>query len=129
MRTALILVAALLGGCVTSTSITQHPWQVEFIHERPLIDRSFVSISFADDRASGSAGCNQWFSSYELKGAALSFKAPATTRKMCAPALMEQESRFLKALADVTSWQVNERGQLELVNAQHQLIVLSPSKP
>lgn len=59
----------------------------------------------ADARVSGSAGCNRFSASYQLDGGKLSFGPPAATRKHCPKpeGVMEQEQRFLAALATVAT--------------------------
>jgi heat shock protein HslJ len=71
-----------------------------------------------DGRAYGNAGCNHWFASYRLDGDSISFGPPGSTRKLCAPALMEQEHRFLEAMGKVEHWDVSEVEQLQLWPAQ-----------
>ncbi|WP_061239972.1 META domain-containing protein [Ectopseudomonas composti] len=113
----LALLAATLAGCASDAPQleTERSYRVEWIGERPLIDRSHLTVTFAaDGRAHGHAGCNHWFAGYRLKGDTLGFDAPGSTRKMCAPALMEQERRFLAALGEVKRWDFNDIGQLQL---------------
>jgi len=113
----LALFAAMLAGCASDAPQleTEHSYRVEWIGERPLIDRSHLTITFAaDGRAHGNAGCNHWFAGYTLKGQVLSFDPAGSTRKLCAPALMEQEQRFLAALSEVQRWDFNAIGQLQL---------------
>jgi heat shock protein HslJ len=52
-----------------------------------------------EGRVIGSTGCNEYVSTYSLKEDKVTFGYPATTRKMCTPSLMEQESAFTKALS------------------------------
>ena len=55
------LLAATLAGCATDAPQleTERSYRVEWIGERPLIDRSHLTITFAaDGRAHGHAGCN-----------------------------------------------------------------------
>ncbi|MDH1441815.1 META domain-containing protein [Pseudomonas sp. GD03721] len=113
----LVLLAAALAGCASDAPQleTERSYRVEWIGERPLIDRSHLTVTFAaDGRAHGHAGCNHWFAGYTLKGDTLSFEPAGSTRKMCAPALMEQEQRFLAALGGVQRWNFNGIGQLQL---------------
>ena len=119
MRTiaAAALLPLLLVGCATEQEAirTEHTYLVEWIGERPLIDRSHLTVTFgADGRAYGSGGCNHWFAGYELKGSTLSINPPGSTRKACAPSLMEQEQRFLQALTEVQRWDFSEIDQLRL---------------
>ena len=99
MKHALVpaLFAATLSGCASDPVQLENDktYRVEWIGERPLIDRSHLTITLGEDgRAYGSAGCNHWFASYRRDGDALRFEQPGATRKLCAPALMEQEQRL-----------------------------------
>ncbi len=125
----LTLLAAALGGCASDAPQleTERSYRVEWIGERPLIDRSHLTITFAaDGRAHGHAGCNHWFAGYSLNGDALDFDVPGSTRKMCAPALMEQERRLLDAIDQVQRWDFNAIGQLQLWPATGKPIRLWP---
>jgi heat shock protein HslJ len=79
-----------------------------------LADTS-VTISFGKDgKAAGSAGCNNYTSTYQEGGGALTFTAAAATRRMCeTPGVMEQERFFLKALETVATMRMEGDG-LEL---------------
>lgn len=114
----LLTCAALLGGlfgCAAQPSKLQQErnYVLEWIGERPLIDYSHLTLTLAEDgRAYGNAGCNHWFASYTLDGDQLSFGKVGKTRKLCAPALMEQEQRFLQALETVQRWDVSAIEQI-----------------
>lgn len=120
MRKTLLATCAIatLSACgsLPSTPLqTAQSYQVEWIGERPLIDRSMLTLTLLDEqRAAGLAGCNTWSASYQLHGDKLSLQNIATTRKLCAPALMEQEQRFLAALARIQRWEFAEHQQLLL---------------
>ncbi len=109
---------AALSACSSVPDTHLQPlqsYQVEWIGERPLIDRSMLTLTLGDNnQASGLAGCNNWMAEYQLSGDRLSLDNIATTRKLCAPALMEQEQRFLAALATVQRWEFAEHQQLLL---------------
>lgn len=133
MKHALVpaLFAATLSGCASDPVQLENDktYRVEWIGERPLIDRSHLTITLGEDgRAYGSAGCNHWFASYRRDGDALRFEQPGATRKLCAPALMEQEQRFLEALGQVQRWDVSGVGQLRLWPAEGKPIRLWPEE-
>ncbi|SIS24020.1 heat shock protein HslJ [Aquipseudomonas alcaligenes] len=133
MKHALVpaLFAATLSGCASDPVQLENDktYRVEWIGERPLIDRSHLTITLGEDgRAYGSAGCNHWFASYRRDGDALRFEQPGATRKLCAPALMEQEQRFLEALGQVQRWDVSGIGQLRLWPADGKPIRLWPEE-
>lgn len=125
------LFAVALAGCAGDPVQLESDktYRVEWIGERPLIDRSHLTITLGEDgRAYGSAGCNHWFASYTRDGDALSFGQPGATRKLCAPALMEQEQRFLAALGEVKRWDVSAIGQLRLWPSEGLAIRLWPEE-
>ncbi|MDH1054660.1 META domain-containing protein [Aquipseudomonas alcaligenes] len=133
MKHALVptLFAATLSGCASDPVQLENDktYRVEWIGERPLIDRSHLTITLGEDgRAYGSAGCNHWFASYRRDGDALRFEQPGATRKLCAPTLMEQEQRFLEALGQVQRWDVSGIGQLRLWPAEGKPIRLWPEE-
>ncbi|WP_285425136.1 META domain-containing protein [Pseudomonas sp. efr-133-TYG-103a] len=116
-----LLATTLLTGCATDTDALKrdHGYVLEWIGERPLIDNSHLTMTLGKDgRAYGNAGCNHWFASYQLDGDAIHFGPVGSTRKLCAPALMEQEHRFLEAIGKVEHWDVSEVEQLQLWPAQ-----------
>lgn len=111
------LVALGLLGCAAEPVQLERErtYQVEWIGERPLVDNSHLTLTLdADGRAYGSAGCNHWFSPYQLQGQQLSFGQLGSTRKLCPPALMEQEARFFEALGQVQRWDFSPLDQLRL---------------
>ncbi|MBS7325576.1 MAG: META domain-containing protein [Thiopseudomonas sp.] len=121
MRAALVLSLALLASACqllpadpNRLKPNQH-YRVEWIGERPLIDRSYLSLTLGKDgKAFGHAGCNRWFGDYQLQGSTLHIERIATTLSQCAPSLMEQENRYLAALPDVVRWDISATGQLQL---------------
>jgi heat shock protein HslJ len=128
LATLTLTTALLLTGCASLTPPSlplDTTYKVEWIGERPLIDRSHLTVTLgADDRAHGHAGCNRWFASYQAKGNQLSISQAGATRMMCAPALMEQEGRFLQALGQVKRWEMGENGELRLWYAEDQALRL-----
>ena len=58
-----------------------------------------TTLSFNEDnQISGSAGCNQYFGSYELKEGSFTVTGIGATKKMCAENVMTQEDNFLTTL-------------------------------
>ena len=72
--------------------------------ERPV----FVKFAGAE-KVSGFAGCNTFTGSYRQKGDKLILGPLATTRKLCAPDVMERETWFLKALKRVRKVETTAR--------------------
>jgi len=108
-----IAVLVLLTGCararpsapppdaaVVGTSVVGTSWTVERIEELAA-DRGATTVRFEDGRARGRAGCNQYSGYLQAAGEALRISEIRTTRMACAPPVMQQETRFLTALAAV----------------------------
>lgn len=114
LLTGVLLAAGLLGCAAQPAKLQQEQsYVLEWIGERPLIDYSHLTLTLAEDgRAYGNAGCNHWFAPYTLKGDEITFGKVGKTRKLCAPALMEQEQRFLDALETVQRWDVSAIEQI-----------------
>ncbi|QYX50696.1 META domain-containing protein [Pseudomonas sp. S07E 245] len=116
-----LLIAGSLLGCASQPSALRQDqgYVLEWIGERPLMDYSNLTLTLGEDgRAYGNAGCNHWFAPYTLKGDQLSFGKVGKTRKLCAPALMEQEQRFLQALETVQRWDVSAIEQIRFWPAE-----------
>jgi heat shock protein HslJ len=66
-----------------------------------------VTARFTDDRLSGSAGCNNYNTSYTIDGSNLTVgSAIATTRKFCPPPASNVEVAYLERLPQVRSFAV-----------------------
>jgi heat shock protein HslJ len=130
------MIAFLLGmaGCATSMAAPGNSdligsWTVEYIGERPVIDRSPAYMTFSKEgRVAGNSSCNQFTGTYELRAGSLEFSKIASTNRRCHPALMEQEARFLAALQRVTKAQFI-RGLLVLLDANDEMLFRASRRP
>lgn len=83
-------------------------WQVEDIDGGGIIDSSHITLQIADDMGiSGSTGCNRYFGAVAIAGSAFVADAIGSTRMACAPALMQQEQRFVQALQAVRRFELS----------------------
>jgi heat shock protein HslJ len=73
------------------------------------------TLTFEDGGVGGSTGCNSFRGDYAVDGSSLVFSPLAATKRACAdPALTDQETAVLEALAGVTSWEIGGDGRLTL---------------
>lgn len=99
-------------------SLTGTSWWVEDIAGQGVIDMSHTTIEFPQDgKVGGDTGCNRYFGSVEIAGSKMKAGALAGTRKMCPPALMDQERDLFQAMGKVASWELAETGLLYLRDA------------
>ena len=98
-------------------------WVVEDLAGAGIIDRSRITIEFLEDnRMAGRASCNGYTGSYQLRGEGIAVGPVASTRMACAPALMNQEDRFLSLLDQVSSARIGKHGELLLSTADGETI-------
>ncbi|MGZ8256018.1 MAG: META domain-containing protein [Burkholderiaceae bacterium] len=110
-------------GGEPDTLLMGSEWVVEDIGGT-LIDRSRATLDFGvDGRLGGRASCNAFTTSYTLTGEGLTIGTTATTMNSCAPALMEQEKRFLDILQRVRRFDIMEDGALLLQDDQRRRII------
>lgn len=126
-----IAVACIItAGCMTGTSspgpaagLTGVSWTLDtYLTENgtlsPILPGTEVTIRFDDDgEVVGSAGCNQYGSTYNLSNTKLSILPPISTKMYCGEpeGLMEQEARFLELLESVAEFQI-ENDRLEITD-------------
>ncbi len=82
----------------------------------PVISGTNITLEFEEkNEFSGSAGCNRYFGSYEVRGEnEISMGTIGSTEIWCqGEGIMEQESRYLSSLRNVTSFGI-EGGNLKL---------------
>lgn len=90
----------MTAGAYGNERLEGPTWLAEDIKGGGVIDNAQSTLVFASGgRVTGSGGCNRLFASVNVAGDALSFGGVGTTRMACAPALMDQEQKFLGALA------------------------------
>ena len=69
----------------------------------PLSDTE-ITAQFEGDRLTGSAGCNNYVTSYATSDGTLSFDPIASTRRACPSPISDQENQYLMALSNVDTY-------------------------
>jgi len=90
-----------------------------------VISGTEITAVFDEDgRVAGSAGCNNYFASYELDGEKLSVGMPGSTRMIAAEpkGIMEQESTFLSVLESVAGYEI-DGNSLTLQNSSGETVL------
>lgn len=94
-------------------------WVVEDLAGAGIIDRSRMTVEFFDEnRLAGAASCNRYGGQYEHTAEGMSFDYLFATKKACAPALMNQEQRFLELMSDVKRATIGRQGELVLTTSK-----------
>jgi heat shock protein HslJ len=88
-----------------------------------LAGSEITAVFEADGKMGGSAGCNNYATSYEVAGDRISFGPVAATMMMCPdPAVMDQESAYLAALESAVTYRI-EGKQLALLDAEREVVL------
>ncbi|WP_246752840.1 META domain-containing protein [Sinorhizobium sp. BG8] len=92
-------------------------WVAQDINGGAVIDTLRTTLEIRPDGSyGGNGGCNTYRGNLKVEeGGAITFAPAAATRKMCAPAIMDQEQKFFDALGTVKSWRL-ENGFLHLAD-------------
>jgi heat shock protein HslJ len=108
---------------VFDTALIGSIWLAEDIGGAGVIDNLQSRLQFVSpEQVAGHAGCNSFSGAAVLTPAKLSIGPLASTRKMCSPAVMDQENRFLRTLESVRSASI-ENDLLYLRDASGQSVV------
>jgi putative lipoprotein len=92
-------------------------WLAEDIDGAGVRDDAQSTLEFMPDgRVAGRGGCNRYGGSVKVSGASLLMSELFATKMACAPALMDQETRYMAALQAVRSYRM-EGSTLVLVDA------------
>ena len=106
------LACALLGVLVWEGTMNAHAdspgtltgtaWLAEEIEKQAVTEGVQSTLEFPEEgQIAGGGGCNRFHGPFTADSERL-FGMLATTRKMCPPPQMDQETRFLQALAKAT---------------------------
>ena len=95
-----------------------------------LVADTTITATFSEDgQLNGSAGCNNFMTSYTLDGDTITIQPAASTRKLCpGEGIMEQETQFLTALTTAATWSISGE-ELELRTADGALVAHFVAQP
>jgi len=121
MRAFLLL--ALVGGCTSTGFGSQQrlgdvTWRASDLNGVPVAEGTMITLQIAGGgQVSGNAGCNRYSGTYRMMNKqGIDFDALSTTRIACAPAVMEQEQRFLSILGSVEGYSFYSDGGMSLIS-------------
>jgi heat shock protein HslJ len=83
-------------------------WVLEDLAGAGVVDRVQATLEFAEDgTVSGNGSCNRFHGTLTVTGDAITFGPQATTRMMCAEAVMQQETAYLAALREAERFETD----------------------
>lgn len=104
---------SLASSAATTPGLENAEWRLRTLHGRPVSpDAPTLHFDAANKRASGFAGVNRYFGSYESgAGGKLSFGALGSTRMAGPPAAMKLEAEFLAMLGSADGMRLASDGR------------------
>jgi putative lipoprotein len=106
-KTEIKLVKVSSFKMAATKSIYGANWLVEDIDGGGVIDMARSTMILTPSGAvSGSGGCNGFQGSAVISNQEVKFGPMAMTRKMCPPALMDQEAKYMKALSAARTFKI-----------------------
>ncbi len=113
---ALILIPFLLvAGCTGQAPeprLSGTGWTLTgYVHDGTLVQAlttTKVTLDFGKEgQITGTAGCNRYFASFEVKGTAITIGQAGSTLMYCGePGVMDQESAYLTLLGQVKTYTI-----------------------
>ena len=83
-------------------------WLIRSINTQIVITDKVPTLTFDNNLSlSGQASCNIISTRYKVDNKTISIAPIATTRKMCSPELMQQESKLLKVLTKIKRFEID----------------------
>ena len=115
---ALAAAGAPPAAAAGATPLAGTAWRPVFLSGLAGAADDPVHVRFGPgDKVSGFAGCNRFFGSFNQHGDDLVFSPFGSTRKACAPDVMERETWFLKLLKRTRRVEVSF-GELRLMTIE-----------
>ena len=87
-----------------------------------FVDNSRVTLDFREQDVAGRATCNSYQGAWSLESGRLSIGNVAVTMMACPEALINQERRFLDALASADGFRFDDTGALLLTSGGNDVI-------
>jgi heat shock protein HslJ len=117
---------ALVGTNWTATSYNTGTQAVSSL----IADTAITAVFGEDGKLNGSAGCNNFMTSYTVDGNNMTIQPPATTRKLCPEpeGVMEQEAAFVSMLPQTATYSISGN-VLELRTADGALVASFTAAP
>ncbi|WP_417748250.1 META domain-containing protein [Rosistilla oblonga] len=99
-------------------------WLAEDIENHGVVDRAQTTLEIADDgTAAGNTSVNRYSGKAKIDGDKIELGRLVMTRRAGPQSLMDQETRFMAALAKVTRYRIGDDGLLYLLDAEGNEIV------
>ena len=102
-----LIVSRVQSEAPAPASLEGTSWRLEDLGGAGVIDNVEATLEFlAGGKVAGKGSCNRFFGTSTMNGASLTMSQMGSTRMACAPALNDQESKYLAALGNAQRYQL-----------------------
>lgn len=129
------LLILALGACAgaaggSEADLNGTSWTLESYGGQELISDTNMTATFSSGEVSGSASCNQYFASYEVKGDQITLEGLGWTEMACLnpEGIMEQEMAIMALLGKAVSYQIEDGKLLLQVEGGQKLVFTALEK-
>jgi putative lipoprotein len=106
-RVELLLVRAAAVAAAPAPALVGTAWRLEDLAGTGVIDRTLATLEFPEaGSVVGQGTCNRFFGQFEASGTTLTIARLGATKKLCPPALMDQEAKYLRALEGAQRFEI-----------------------
>ncbi len=113
MKIYLLFAVVLFTSCTAMQPTADLPklgesnWKLIAIEKKPVNygDRAFIKFDEKENKISGKAACNSFFSEYEMIGQKITFSGIGSTKMYC-EGIMDDENQIITHLQKTTKYEV-----------------------
>lgn len=121
---SLALIVLMNPAAAQTADLPGSKWTVTEALSTPIIAGSNVTLTFpADGTVTGNTGVNNFNGFATISGTNVKFEKLRSTRRAGSPELMEQETRFNKALAATAQFEIAPDGALTLRDSDGEIVL------
>ena len=116
----------MLVGCSGTDPLDGTSWILTAYQKTQPIDGTTITATFLNGEIKGSAGCNSYFSSYQVKGDEIEMGVIGQTEMACLDpeGVMEQESIIMEFLRDAQEFLLTN-GQLQIFRSDGEALTFA----
>ncbi len=116
----------MLVGCSGTDPLDGTSWILTAYRKTQPIDGTTITATFQNGEINGSAGCNSYFASYQVKGNEIEMGVIAQTEMACLDpeGVMEQERIIMEFLSDAQEFLL-ANGQLQIFRSDGEALTFA----
>ena len=116
----------MLVGCSGTDPLDGTSWILTAYRKTQPIDGTIITATFQNGEITGSAGCNSYFSSYQVKGDEIEMGVIGQTEMACLDpeGVMKQESIIMEFLRDAQEFILTD-GQLQIFRSDGETLTFA----